>query len=595
MRLGTDRTAPNGAPRISVVVPTHQRRELVLSLVDAFEKQDTDQPFEVVVVVDGSTDGTASALRGRSHPFPLRVIEQPNRGAARARNHGAETASGDVILFLDDDMEPHPGLLRVHLAAHDAGAEAVVGAIPLHPDSPDNIMAQSVGEWADELTARCARPGYRLGLNDIFTGQLSMRRSLFRELEGFDERFTAGATFGNADIDLGYRLVARGVEVVFQPDAISYQRYVVSARQFLPRWSQVGEADVRIARLHPDMSGLRSWSLKGHPPSILARAVVRSPRIARLLVAPFRFLAVSLVDGGRKDGFTRRLYAKVRQVHYWLGVATAGGPLDGDRVRVLCWHSIADLSHDRVLRDYGVPQPTFERQISQLRAAGWAFITPDELVRFLGSSARIPRRSLLLTFDDGYADLVNEASPVLAGNHAPAVAFIVSRWVGRYNRWDAEKGRSPRPLAGKEDLLRIADRGFEIGSHSRAHPRLAGSDDRTLIDEIEGSRRDLVAMGFRPPRLFAYPYGNHDARVQEAVRAGGYEAAFTTEPTAARRHVSPFAVPRIEVGPDDVGRRLLRMVRRGERAQGRDGWTRRARRIVRRRLGRLLRPRRSAG
>jgi GT2 family glycosyltransferase/peptidoglycan/xylan/chitin deacetylase (PgdA/CDA1 family) len=557
--------ASPGKPRLSVVVATFQRRDLLLILLEALTRQDAKAPFEVVVVIDGSTDGTASALEARSFPYPLVVIEQPNAGAAKARNRGVEVAKGEVILFLDDDMEPHPHLVRAHLDAHEAGARAVVGAIPLHPASPDNIMAQSVGEWAQELTDRCSEPGYKLGLNDIFTGQLSVRRELFADLNGFDERFTARGAFGNSDIDLGHRLVARGIEVVFRPDAISYQRYIVTAKQFLPRWSQVGEADVRIARLHPDLAGLRPWSVRERPHSFLARTVVRFPALARMLVIPARLVAVALVDGGAKDGFTRRLYARVRAVHYWLGVVRGGGPIDGDRIRVLCWHSIADLSHDPILRDYGVPPATFRRQIGELEDAGWAFVDPDEFLRFLHAGAQVARRSVLLTFDDGYADLASEAHPVLVSHSAAAVAFAVSGWIGRFNRWDVAKGRAPRPLAGREDLLRLSRGAFEVGSHTRSHPRLTEADPSELEAEVAGSRRDLATMGFSLPRLFAYPYGVHDGRVHEAVRVAGYQAAFTTEPRAARSRGDPFAVPRIEIGPQDIGKRLLTKVQRGGR------------------------------
>lgn len=554
---------PDDPPRLSVVVPTHQRRDLVITLVEALRRQDAGHPFEAVVVVDGSTDGTADALRSRSFPFPLTVIEQANSGASIARNRGVEAARGEVILFLDDDMEPDPGLVRAHLAAHDAGAEAVVGAIPLHPASPDNIMAQSVGEWADELAARCAEPGYRLGVNDIFTGQLSIRRTLFAELGGFDERFTARGTFGNSDIDFGHRLVSRGHAVVFRPDAISHQRYVVTARSFLPRWREVGEADVRIARLHPDMTGLRAWSLRARPPSALASAVVALPAVAAVAVAPFRLLAVLLVDGGRKDGFTRRLYAKVRLVHYWLGVARAGGPIDGDAVRVLCWHSIADLSGDPVLRDYGVPPATFRSQIQALREAGWAFLDGDEFLRFVRSGAKVPRRSVLLTFDDGFADLATEVRPVLADHRAAAVAFVVSSWVEDPKRWEREQRLPIRPLAGRDVLLRLAEAGVEVGAHSRSHPRLTHTEPAAVEEEVAGSRLDLTAMGFPEPRLFAYPYGDHDSRIRDAVRRAGFDAAFTVVPVTVRRRVDAFTVPRIEMLPEDTGLRLRLKVRRG--------------------------------
>jgi len=579
-------------PRLSVVVATYERRDLVLIQLEAFGKQDTNDPFEVVVVVDGSRDGTASTLRARSFPYPLRVIEQSNQGLSKARNRGVEETTADVILFLDDDMEPGHGLVRAHLAAHDAGASAVVGAIPLHPSSPDNIMAQSVGEWADELNDRCSQPGYRLGLNDIFGGQLSIRRKLLDELSGFDERFDGRGAFGNSDVELGHRLVDRGIEVVFRPDAISFQRYVVTAKQFLPRWSKVGEADVRIARLYPDMQGLRPWSVRGRPRSVLARAVVRSPSLARALIAPLRMVAVALVDRGAKDGFTRRLYAQVRKVHYWIGVARGGGPIDGDRVRVLCWHSIADLSHDPVLRDYGVPPDTFRRQIAALEEAGWAFIGVDEFLRFIRSGARVPRRSVLLTFDDGYADLVTEAHPVLVRHQAASVAFIVSGSIGEFNGWDAAEGREPRPLADRDGLLHLTREMVEVGSHTRSHPHLTEADPLRLETEVTGSRDDLIEMGFPSPRLFAYPYGTHDRSAHGAVRAAGYAAAFTTEPRIVSRSVDPFAVPRIEIWPHDVDRRLLVKVRRGG---GQPGLIDRARlpwRAFRHAVRWLVRPRR---
>jgi hypothetical protein len=108
-----------------------------------------------------------------------------------------------------------------------------------------------------------------------------------------------------------------------------------------------------------------------------------------------------------------------------------------------------------------------------------------------------------------------------------------------------------------------------------------------LDEEVVGSRRDLDEMGFVRPRLLAYPYGDHDGRTFEAARAAGYEAAFTTVPEVARRDGPPFAVPRIEVSPHDVGLRLLRKVRRGGPEGELELWIRRRWAGVRRRLSRV--------
>ena len=80
--------------RFSIIIPSYQRRDLVLDAVDALCRQNFSEPYEVIVDVDGSTDGTASALRKLDPPVPLVVLEQPNQGAAAARNLGAGVARG---------------------------------------------------------------------------------------------------------------------------------------------------------------------------------------------------------------------------------------------------------------------------------------------------------------------------------------------------------------------------------------------------------------------------------------------------------------------------------------------------------------------
>ena len=102
-------------PRFSIVIPTYQRRDVVLASLRAVPAIAFGS-FEVIVVVDGSTDGTAAAVRAL--PFPITVIDQENRGAATARNRGAASASGDILLFLDDDMEPDPAILFEHDRSH---------------------------------------------------------------------------------------------------------------------------------------------------------------------------------------------------------------------------------------------------------------------------------------------------------------------------------------------------------------------------------------------------------------------------------------------------------------------------------------------
>lgn len=551
--------------RISVVVPTFQRRELVAALVRALGEQDYDRPFEVIVVVDGSTDGTAAALAALDLPprLVLRVVSQPNRGAARARNRGAAEASGEILLFLDDDMTPDPRLLREHDLSHAQGADVVSGAIPLHPDSPPGLLSDGVRAWADARARRCAEPSSVPRFDDIVSGQMSVRRELFRELGGFDERFTTAGSYGNEDADLGYRLVARGARVVHNGAAVTRQRYVVRADQHLRHYHQVGQADVALVRKHPELGGpvFGGQLAASRMHRLVRRPVLAAPWLAGLVTAALRRFVVRRVDDGARGPLIARLFFALRSVEYWRGVHGAGGEPRARALRVLCYHAIADLAGYPEMEPYGVPADTFRDHLTTLKRSGYRFVTADEVLRFLDGRGGLPRHALLLTFDDCYRDLAESAMPLLEAEGIPTVAFAVSGRLGGVNDWDAAGGGAPAlSLLDAGELAALAGRGVEIGSHSHTHPELTTLPDAALRGEIRQSLEQLHRVGFGRVRLFAYPYGEHDARVRQAVRAAGLRAAFTTEPGWVRAGDDPFALRRVEIFRDDVGRKFRRKV-----------------------------------
>jgi glycosyltransferase involved in cell wall biosynthesis len=304
------------AVRFSVIIPTYQRRDLVLALARSLARQDFDGRFEVIVVVDGSTDGTAHALGQISAPFPLTVLEQANRGAAAARNRGAAIARGEILLFLDDDMQAHANLLAEHDRSHREGADAVIGHIPLHPQSPSNIISAAVKEWAEDRARRLQSPGASLTIHDLLTGQLSLPRKVFESLGGFDTGFTQGGSFGDEDIDFGYRVARAGYRIVFNPDAISWQNYVVSPRQYLRQWRQTGRADVAFARKHPEqastifeLNGAGTWINRRVWRPLVALSYLTAP-----LMIALRWLVLALIEGGAKSEAAARLFFEIRSL-----------------------------------------------------------------------------------------------------------------------------------------------------------------------------------------------------------------------------------------------------------------------------------------
>jgi glycosyltransferase involved in cell wall biosynthesis len=239
-------------PAFSLVIPTYQRRAMVCESVRSLCEINYKGQVEIIVVVDGSTDGTAEALKELSCPFPLRVIEQENRGAGAARNHGATEAKGDIFLFLDDDMSCEPDVLTEHAQSYRAGADAVVGDF-IEPQS-------SIGFLSQVLERRKASGGDGAALTpfDIFGGHISIRRDIFQELGGFDDGFGGNGDYG--DFDVGQRLLRR-FTVHHNPAALSYHRGVLGAREFIGRARNSANATARFAAKHPELrNDLIEWT-----------------------------------------------------------------------------------------------------------------------------------------------------------------------------------------------------------------------------------------------------------------------------------------------------------------------------------------------
>jgi glycosyltransferase involved in cell wall biosynthesis/peptidoglycan/xylan/chitin deacetylase (PgdA/CDA1 family) len=546
-------------PRISVVLPTFQRRELVTNAVRALARQVFDQPFEVVVTVDGSTDGTAKGLRGLDVRFPLIVIEQVNAGAAAARNVGAHRARGEIVLFLDDDMEADPRLLAQHERLHREGADAVLGHMPLHPETVRTAISDAVAEWSDERLSRLSQPGAVLTLHDLLTGQLSVSAAVFRQLSGFDRSFTQGGSFGNEDVDFGHRLLRGGFDIRFNPDAISWQRYSVTARQHLRQWRQAGQADVLFARKHPDevlslfeLNGLRNrFAVRVARP--LSRAPLWGP-----LTWPVRALGARV--GDRTGRFSWYVFLRARMLEYWRGVSEGGGIPDRNaRLRVLAYHALSGLADRGALEPYGVPLEQLRHQLSALRSHGYHPISAAEFTAFADGRAGLPRRAVLFTFDDCYLDLLAGAE-LLHTEGAGALAFAVSGLVGRENEWDRHHGGPPLPLLDAGDLRRLRDYGVEVGAHSRTHAELPTLSQGDIETEVRGSVTNLEALGLGPVRFFAYPYGEHDERVLAAVRSTGLTCAFAIDTGVMDQRTDPLRIPRIEILRQDTGARFIAKV-----------------------------------
>lgn len=193
-------------------------------------------------------------------------------------------------------------------------------------------------------------------------------------------------------------------------------------------------------------------------------------------------------------------------------------------VLVLCYHAVSD-SWPAML---AIPGERLERQLEYLLDRGYRGATFTEAV---GDPPA--HRTLAVTFDDGFRSVIDHAFPILSRLGLPGSVFVPTALVGRdgpqtwpgTDRWLGTSHEPELATMSWSDLRSLADAGWEIGSHTRTHPRLTELDGERLAAELRGSRDDCEKRLGRPCSSIAYPYGDVDERVVRAAAEVGYEAA----------------------------------------------------------------------
>lgn len=195
----------------------------------------------------------------------------------------------------------------------------------------------------------------------------------------------------------------------------------------------------------------------------------------------------------------------------------------------------------------GVTLPAFASQIQWLAGRGYRTLTLRQLAQACAGAERLPRKPVIITFDDAYQETLDLARPVLAQAGFMATVFVVSRAVGKTNFWDQGQAL----CADSSTLRQLAGQGWEIGSHSQTHAHLPQLDDRSLAAEVLGSRLDLEQLLGAEVLAFSYPFGEASSRVRDAVASTGYETACATSPRTASVTADLLALRRVYVKAGD--------------------------------------------
>lgn len=224
-------------------------------------------------------------------------------------------------------------------------------------------------------------------------------------------------------------------------------------------------------------------------------------------------------------------------------------------VLVLCYHAVSS----EWPAGLSVTPERLERQLASLVARGYRGATFRDAV--LNPTAP---RTLAVTFDDAYRSVLELAGPVLRSLQIPGTVFVPTAFAGSgqpmawpgIDQWAEGPHEDELVPMSWEQLGRLADDGWEIGSHTRTHPRLPEIGDSALRDELQRSRSECEARLSSPCTSLAYPFGDHNATVIEAAREAGYSAAGALAGRVSAP--SPLCWPRVGIyhGDGDLRFRL---------------------------------------
>jgi GT2 family glycosyltransferase len=312
-------------PAISVIIPTHNREAMLRRILDALGAQTyPTERMEVLLVADGCTDGTMQMLRHYTAPFCLRIFEQPNQGPSVARNYGAARASGQLLVFLDDDIEAAPHLIQAHANAHYGRPDHVVlGYLPPVFPAQSDFFYNSLRSWWEDVFFAMRQPGYRYSYHNLLSGNFSLEAELFARVGGFDPAFRC-----HEDYELGIRLIDAGALFSFAPEALGLHHDRTDLKRLLQRKYEEGRADVLIGLRHPKLRPVLSISrfsaTQSRRTRILRLVAFLLPGAGDIVAACWRSV-LRILEWVRIRTYWRELFELLLFYQYCRGLAKALG------------------------------------------------------------------------------------------------------------------------------------------------------------------------------------------------------------------------------------------------------------------------------
>jgi GT2 family glycosyltransferase len=237
-------------PYLSVVIPTYNRAEMLVRVLDALTAQQDAPEFETIVINDGSTDDTEQRIGGRSE---ITFRTQTNSGPGRARNHGVSLARGTFVVFIGDDTVPEPRFLaehaRVHRESSDDPLVACLGYTGWPRAERVTAFMDYINDYGLQFGYKLIRDGEVVPFNFFYTSNISIDRELLAA-HPFDTTFPSAAW---EDIELAYRLDALGLKIRYNAKAVTRHHHPMTVDSFARRQYTVGKSGAIFFRKHPEL------------------------------------------------------------------------------------------------------------------------------------------------------------------------------------------------------------------------------------------------------------------------------------------------------------------------------------------------------
>ncbi len=546
-------------PKISIVIPTYNRCALLMGCLNSLEKQSVShQDFEVIVVVDGSTDESINQLKNYSPTYSFKYLQQINKGPSTARNNGYSNANSELILFLDDDMITSFTFIHAHLEAHKDTANVLIqGRIEIHESVKRTPFIKYDEALFKSYQNELSRTSEAVSSDDVAGGNISIQKSILEFVGGFNVNMPG---FRNTDGELAYRLEQKNIPIQFCNNAISYMTHVKDFDESMKGSYSYGRSYVYTQTQYPETI----W--KFSPAANDRRSIVRNFMRHNFYFRQHQLwdidwipkLYYRLVGISEKIGLkpiSKSLYRLSKDYNFWKGVFDeAKGRIDDfvpKKIPILCYHNVSDVPN-KAFRLYVLPVSKFEKQINWLKKNEYQTISLDDLYAYLTTGDPIPPKSIIITFDDGYAELKKTATPNLVSEGFHHIHFINSGKTGKTTDW-VEKAPDLPILSDNDikEMLKVHGDLVDFQAHGVNHLSCEKLENDAVLQEVEDCIKTLESVANRPIWYMAYPYGEYRKETPMIMKTLPLRCSFTVDQGRCKPGQNLHLLPRTEVFTND--------------------------------------------